>query len=1085
MATEVRYFGAWDYVVFAVMLCISAGIGLYYACTGGKQRTQKEFLMADKSMSIVPVTMSLLASFISAITVLGTPAEVYNNGTMFWNFAVADGIAMVVVARLFVPTFYNLGLTSTYEYLEIRFSKPVRLLTTVVFMVNMLVYMGLVLYTPSLALNAVTGLTLWGAVAAVGVVCTFYTTLGGMKAVMWTDTFQIVVMVAGFLAVIIQGTIEVGGPARVWEINGQGERLEFFNHVFRRLDDPNGVRRLIFGLGGSSSSQSVRNGGRADARHLCSRHDVSMCQQMGTQDPKEMDPKLFIPFYDRFFCCLPNSWLKWLRCGVPSGDEDSEAIDVKMSNAASNPTFLPDDEETKQNGEPTFTKGHGADIVENVTSTQDPKEMDPKLFIPFYDRFFCCLPNSWLKWLRCGVPSGDELTCKDFVLSDIIVVSVAVAEYRMVCYYTNWAQYRKPPWNYVPENVDPNLCTHVIYAFANMEDNRLKPLEWNDEDLTSTKGMYSSSSSRNLTLVQPCEDEFPETIVNMILLMLVIPYGITFLGCLWSTGLKHNHPWPTGKAILVIGDVSVMWSLESWTNITSDHPAFDEMMINISCGLGGYLLSVIACSFSFCLAISATLALYVAQVIAVWSLLAQSPSGILEKRSQIDFGEPMSVTGLLMQVEQSYGQSVPRFQLRYMESSNPLKRRDTLRLSDDDWIRYRDSTDGPIKTFTVSEDGIEEPVKILLKQPIKTRFLRIYPTKCHGMRFEVLGHPLNDRLANTYILMTDGDVKFKSEAVRSLLDIAVQNPSVGAVCARTHPIGSGPVAWYQIFDYAIAHWLGKTANNMMGTVLCCPGCFSVYRANAVRDGLSEYSSHVKEANDFLVKDMGEDRWFCTLLIKHGWTLEYSAMTEDFTYCPETFEELFKQRRRWLLSSLVNPIIIAQIWKTIVVNNHNFSRPFLLYQILLIVSSIVTPGTCLILVAGGVELAFGLSLEISMIVWSLATVAYGVVCLYAQQNTQLKVLMMSPLTLTYLLVFGVVLGVQFLSMVVHRGWTLVHMLARIPNPWETPGSDVSPKISGNPATATMAMSLHTVDEEIGEENGYFNESYEEGTTMTEF
>ncbi|KAI8518028.1 Sodium-coupled monocarboxylate transporter 1 [Branchiostoma belcheri] len=207
MATEARYFGVWDYVVFAVMLCISAGIGLFYACTGGKQRTQKEFLMADKSMSIVPVTMSLLASFISAITVLGTPAEVYNNGTMFWNFAVADSLAMVVVARLFVPTFYNMGLTSTYE----------------------LVYMGLVLYTPSLALNAVTGLTLWGAVAAVGVVCTFYTTLGGMKAVMWTDTFQVVVMVAGFLAVIIQGTIEVGGPARVWEINGQGERLEFFN----------------------------------------------------------------------------------------------------------------------------------------------------------------------------------------------------------------------------------------------------------------------------------------------------------------------------------------------------------------------------------------------------------------------------------------------------------------------------------------------------------------------------------------------------------------------------------------------------------------------------------------------------------------------------------------------------------------------------------------------------------------------------------------------------------------------------------------------------------------------------------------
>ncbi|KAI8522221.1 Sodium-coupled monocarboxylate transporter 1 [Branchiostoma belcheri] len=207
MAAETRYFGVWDYVVFGVMLCVSAGIGLYYACTGGRQRTQKEFLMADKSMSVVPVALSLLASFISAITVLGTPAEIYTNGTMFWNFVIAYTITILLVARLFIPAFYSLGLTSTYE----------------------LLYMGLVLYVPSLALNAVTGLTLWGAVVAVGVVCTFYTTLGGMKAVMWTDAFQVVVMVAGFLSVIIQGTIDVGGMERVWQLNTQGQRIQFFN----------------------------------------------------------------------------------------------------------------------------------------------------------------------------------------------------------------------------------------------------------------------------------------------------------------------------------------------------------------------------------------------------------------------------------------------------------------------------------------------------------------------------------------------------------------------------------------------------------------------------------------------------------------------------------------------------------------------------------------------------------------------------------------------------------------------------------------------------------------------------------------
>ncbi|KAI8519107.1 Sodium-coupled monocarboxylate transporter 1 [Branchiostoma belcheri] len=108
-------FSGWDYAVFSVMFGVSIAIGLYYACTGGKQRTTKEYLMADRSMSVLPVSLSLLASFMSAITVLGTPAEVYTNGTMYWMFAVTYVIVIVLTAHLFLPTFYRLGVTSTNE----------------------------------------------------------------------------------------------------------------------------------------------------------------------------------------------------------------------------------------------------------------------------------------------------------------------------------------------------------------------------------------------------------------------------------------------------------------------------------------------------------------------------------------------------------------------------------------------------------------------------------------------------------------------------------------------------------------------------------------------------------------------------------------------------------------------------------------------------------------------------------------------------------------------------------------------------------------------------------------------------------
>ena len=60
-----------------------------------------------------------------------------------------------------------------------------------------------------------------------------------------------------------------------------------------------------------------------------------------------------------------------------------------------------------------------------------------------------------------------------------------------------------------------------------------------------------------------------------------------------------------------------------------------------------------------------------------------------------------------------------------------------------------------------------------------------------------------------FILTTDADVKFTHDSVEALIDQIIEDPGVGAVCARTHPLGSGPIVWYQIFDYAIGHWFQK------------------------------------------------------------------------------------------------------------------------------------------------------------------------------------------------------------------------------------------------------------------------------------
>lgn len=108
-------FTVWDYVVFALMLLISAVIGIYYAFAGGGQKTAKEFLMGGRTMTAVPVALSLSASFMSAVTVLGTPAEVYRFGAMFSIFAITYTIVVVITSEVYLPVFYRLGITSTYE----------------------------------------------------------------------------------------------------------------------------------------------------------------------------------------------------------------------------------------------------------------------------------------------------------------------------------------------------------------------------------------------------------------------------------------------------------------------------------------------------------------------------------------------------------------------------------------------------------------------------------------------------------------------------------------------------------------------------------------------------------------------------------------------------------------------------------------------------------------------------------------------------------------------------------------------------------------------------------------------------------
>lgn len=222
-------FDALDYVLFSLLFLASAAIGFYHAYKDRNSTDVDDFHLGGRAMHPVPVSLSLTATFMSALMILGTPAEIYTNGTMFFWIGSAMFVATAGTAHVFLPIFYRMNVTSCFEYLRIRFGTLTKVIACTLFLIQTLLYMGLVLYAPSLAFEVVTGLSLWGSLITVSVVCTLYTTLGGMKTVLWTDSLQFVVMVGGLLALLIKGTAESGGIEKVIRTANERGRIEFFN----------------------------------------------------------------------------------------------------------------------------------------------------------------------------------------------------------------------------------------------------------------------------------------------------------------------------------------------------------------------------------------------------------------------------------------------------------------------------------------------------------------------------------------------------------------------------------------------------------------------------------------------------------------------------------------------------------------------------------------------------------------------------------------------------------------------------------------------------------------------------------------
>jgi solute:Na+ symporter, SSS family len=193
------------------------------------------YFLAKRSIPWWAAGISVMATQLSAITMIGTTGQGYTDGLRFIQFYFALPVAMIILSVTLVPFFYNSGVYTAYEYLERRFDGKTRSFTSLLFLISRGMSCGAVVSAPAVVLSLVLGWDLTATALLITMPAVVYTMFGGVQAVTWTDVKIMVLIVAGLFAVIAAAIL--GFPQGVSVADGLGiaaatGRLRTFDFSF-------------------------------------------------------------------------------------------------------------------------------------------------------------------------------------------------------------------------------------------------------------------------------------------------------------------------------------------------------------------------------------------------------------------------------------------------------------------------------------------------------------------------------------------------------------------------------------------------------------------------------------------------------------------------------------------------------------------------------------------------------------------------------------------------------------------------------------------------------------------------------------
>jgi SSS family solute:Na+ symporter len=234
-----------DLVVVAGYLTFMAGLGIWFS---RRQTSTESYFVAKRSIPFWAMGMSMLATMISSVTFVAYPGASYAKD---WSLLVPGFLLLAIlpfIAKVIIPFYREEVGMSAYEYFQKRFGRPARVYAAIAFSLAHFSKMGFVLYLMALTITSMTGWNIVTVIVAVAIVMVFYTVIGGIEAVVWSDVIQGFVMWIG-IAVTLGYLLflPTGGPSAVFAVAAQNGKFSLGDAAFQ-FTRPTIPVALLYGL---------------------------------------------------------------------------------------------------------------------------------------------------------------------------------------------------------------------------------------------------------------------------------------------------------------------------------------------------------------------------------------------------------------------------------------------------------------------------------------------------------------------------------------------------------------------------------------------------------------------------------------------------------------------------------------------------------------------------------------------------------------------------------------------------------------------------------------------------------------------